>query len=45
MSKASVQERRDYIKNKVNPILEVLVADLMKERPNNVVTIFSIPNL
>ena len=39
MSKASLQERREYLKTRVNPILEVMVADLMKERPDNVVRI------
>ena len=38
MSKASLQERREYLKSNVNPILEILVADLMKERPEKVVT-------
>lgn len=37
MSKATIQERRDYLKEKVNPILEVMVSDLMKERPANVI--------
>lgn len=36
-SKASLQERREFLKNKVNPILEVMIADLMKERPEKVV--------
>lgn len=37
MSKASIQERKEFLKRKVNPILEVLVADLMKDRPTAVV--------
>ena len=37
MSKASIQERKEFLKNRVNPILEVLVADLMKDRPQLVV--------
>ena len=34
---ATAEERRVYLKSKVNPILEVMVADLMKERPEKVV--------
>ena len=37
MSKKPSEERREYLKSKVNPILEVMVADLMKERPEKVV--------
>ena len=37
MSKASIQERKEFLKTRVNPILEVLVADLMKDRPSQVV--------
>ena len=37
MSKQSLIERKEYLKNKVNPILEVMVADLMKERPKSVI--------
>ena len=37
MSKASIKERKEFLQNKINPIQEVLVADLMKERPNEVV--------
>ena len=33
-----VKERKEYLKNRVNPILEVMVADLMKERPKSVIT-------
>lgn len=38
MSKQSLVERKEYLKNRVNPILEVMVADLMKERPESVLT-------
>ena len=37
MSKNTSEERRQYLKSKVNPILELMVADLMKERPEKVV--------
>ena len=37
MSKASIQERKEFLQTRVNPILEVLVADLMRDRPQLVV--------
>lgn len=37
MSKAKLEERREFLKTKVNPILEVMVADIMKASPENVV--------
>ena len=37
MSKTTITERREFLKTKVNPILEVMVSDLMKERPDQVV--------
>ena len=38
MSKQGLIERKEYLKNRVNPILEVMVADLMKERPGSVIS-------
>jgi len=37
MSKAGIAERKEYLRKKVNPILENLVADLMKDRPAGIV--------
>ena len=37
MSKARLEERRQFLKTRVNPILEVMVADIMKASPDNVV--------
>ena len=37
MSKASIQERKNYLKKKVNPIVESMMADLMMEMPEDVV--------
>merc|ERR1712150_124388 len=37
MSKAGIAERKEFLRKKVNPILEVLVADLMKDRPTSCV--------
>jgi hypothetical protein len=37
MSKATIAERKEYLRKRVNPILENLVADLMKDRPAGIV--------
>jgi hypothetical protein len=38
----SEEENRKFLTEKVDPILEKMVADLLVERPNNIV-IFSLP--
>lgn len=40
MSKASIQERKEYLKKKVNPIIETMMADLMLNMPEDIVSIF-----
>lgn len=37
MSKNSIQERKDYLKKKVNPIIEMMMSDLMMSMPDDVV--------
>lgn len=41
----SEAEKREYIKTKVNPILERLVVDLLINRPDDVVSIFQFCNI
>ena len=35
--KTTIEERKEFLRTRVNPILEVMVADIMKERPDDVV--------
>ena len=39
MSKASIQERKEYLKKKVNPIIETMMADLMLNMPEDIVSL------
>ena len=35
--KATIEERKKFLQTKVNPLLEVMVSDIMKDRPDDVV--------
>ena len=37
MEKKTIKDRRAYLTDKVNPIQEPLIAELMKKMPDNVV--------